>query len=60
MNCAFCRRELELGAYVLDVQKSVVGPRGVVALDERTVVCSERCLKEILKKNGHPIQSKVP
>lgn len=45
MECTECRRELDYGADVLSVQEGVIGPRGVVPVDEPLLFCSEECLR---------------
>ena len=46
LHCHHCKHRLELGEDVLTVEEGVIGPRGVVPLQEVLVFCSERCLGE--------------
>ncbi len=43
MQCANCRKPLSLGVDVISVQHGVIGPRGVVPLDEPRLYCCESC-----------------
>ncbi len=42
--CAECRKKLELGEDVLTVESGVLGPRGIVPLEEPLVFCSALCM----------------
>jgi hypothetical protein len=43
MECAGCRKVLREGLNVVAVQHAVLGPNGIVPLEEATVYCSETC-----------------
>jgi hypothetical protein len=45
-RCASCRRELHHGADVMAAQQGVMGPRGLVPLEDPILFCSEGCLSE--------------
>ena len=47
-KCAQCRCKLAYGEEVISVQEAVIGPRGLVPLDEPLLFCSEDCLSEHL------------
>ena len=49
MKCSTCRKELNEGMDVLEVQEGVVGTRGFVPLDSNAVFCSVECLKEYFR-----------
>ncbi len=42
--CAHCQRPLDLGVDVLSVEEGVIGPRGIVPLNDRRFFCSDECL----------------
>lgn len=44
VRCDNCRREVEYGKDVITVSRGVVGPRGVIPLDEEQRFCSEECV----------------
>lgn len=46
MNCANCRKELQIGVDVLGLQEGVIGTRGLVPLAAMLLFCSEHCLKD--------------
>ena len=58
MNCATCRRELEQGMDVLELQEGIAGTHGVVPIGKVLLFCSEECLKGIF--NGSKGRLKQP
>lgn len=61
MQCANCRKLLTMGLDVLSVQSGVIGPRGVVPLDEPQLYCCESCAREDLDEHAlDPRPRRVP
>ena len=46
--CSACDKEIQLGEDVVTVERGVMGPRGLVPLQDAEFFCSERCLVEDL------------
>ena len=53
--CEQCRRELALAADVLTVEQGVIGPRGVVPLNDVRFFCCEECLSAYFGSNNKDI-----
>lgn len=48
MYCADCHRPLQQGSTVWRLEHGILGVRGVVALEDALVFCSETCLRRHL------------
>ncbi len=59
LQCAACRKEIEEGMDVFDVQEGVVGLSGFVPLTDPLVFCSEECLRKHFTFAGRNL-SKAP
>lgn len=60
MKCATCRRELNEGSDVFQVEEGIVGLSGFVPLDDAVVFCSVECLKEYFKASRGYDRWKAP
>ena len=58
MNCGTCRRELEQGMDVLELQEGVLGNQGLVPIGKALLFCCEQCLKDFF--NGSQGRLKQP
>ena len=45
-KCGYCRTRLFVGAYVLGVQKGVMGQQRFVPLEELELFCGDECLSK--------------
>ena len=59
-QCAECERKIEYGRDVITVEKGVVGPRGVIPLDEATTFCGEECVGNYFNGTPNPDLPKLP
>ena len=60
-ECCTCRRELEEGMNVLEVQEGIVGRLGFVALGEKLLFCNFECLRNYLDgSKGHILNRRIP
>ena len=60
-ECSQCRKKLELGVDMINVEKCVVGPRGIVPLGEQEHFCSEKCLTDFYNDIDIPqIDRRIP
>lgn len=46
MRCRNCDRELVQGMDVIRIQRGVLGPRGLVPLEDPEYFCSRTCLEQ--------------
>ena len=61
IECRACRRELEEGTNVLEVQESIIGKLGFVALGEKLLFCNFACLRNYLDgSKGHVMKRRIP
>ncbi|OHB49715.1 MAG: hypothetical protein A2Y10_06035 [Planctomycetes bacterium GWF2_41_51] len=61
MECSQCRKKLELGVDVITVEKSVLGPRGIVPLGEIEYFCCEACIADFYSNVDIPhIDRRIP
>ena len=61
IECRACRRELEEGTNVLEVQESIIGKLGLVALGEKLLFCNFACLRNYLDgSKGHVMKRRIP
>ena len=44
VRCEYCHKEVHYGRDVICVSRGVVGPRGVIPLDEERRFCSDECV----------------
>ena len=50
-RCAECDRLLRLGADVITLEHGVIGPRGVVPLQDIQLFCGDACLRKSVEDN---------
>ncbi len=61
IECCTCRRELEEGMNVLEVQEGIIGKLGFVALGEKLLFCNFECLRDYLDgSKGHVLKRRIP
>ena len=61
IGCRACRRELEEGLNVLEVQEGIIGKLGFVALGEKLLFCNFQCLRSYLDgSKGHVLKRRIP
>jgi len=51
VRCDNCRRKVEYGKDVLSVNRGVIGPRGVISLDDESRFCSDECVSSYFDKD---------
>ncbi len=60
-ECRTCRRKLEEGTNVLEVQEGIIGKLGFVALGEKLLFCNFECLRNDLDgSEGHVLNRRIP
>ncbi len=60
-ECHACRRELEEGTNVLEVQEGIIGKLGFVSLGEKLLFCNFECLRNYLDgSRGHVLKRRIP
>lgn len=57
LRCSECRRSIDYGRDAIATEACVNGPRGLVALGEKLVFCSEECVSHFF--NGSDL-SELP
>ncbi len=61
IDCRTCRRELEEGTNVLEVQEGIIGKLGFVALGEKLLYCNFECLRDYLDgSKGQILKRRIP
>ena len=61
IECRTCRRNLEEGLNVLEVQEGIIGKLGFVALGEKLLFCNFECLRNYLDgSNEHVLKRRIP
>lgn len=61
IECCTCRRELEEGMNVLEVQEGIIGKLGFVALGEKLLFCDFQCLRNYLDgSKGYVLKRRIP
>jgi hypothetical protein len=61
IECRTCRRELEEGMNVLNIQEGIIGKLGFVALGEKLLFCNFECLRNNLDgSKGHILKRLIP
>ncbi len=61
IDCRTCRRALDEGTNVLEVQEGIVGRLGFVALGEKLLFCDFACLRNYLNgSSGHVLKRRIP
>jgi len=53
-TCANCRRELDVGVDVIQVDEGVIGVKGFVPLEKMLLFCCERCLRDYFDLSNLP------
>ena len=48
VQCVQCQRGLNFGVEVISLEYVVIGPRGLVRLEETKLFCDEDCLQRFL------------
>ena len=60
-GCRTCRRNLEEGMTVLEVQEGIIGKLGFVTLGEKLLFCNFECLRNYLDgSKGHVLKRRIP
>lgn len=54
IQCAHCRRDLQLGEDVIRMENGVIGPRGFIDLGNAMFFCDEDCLKRYCEDISTP------
>ncbi|MCH8912337.1 MAG: hypothetical protein IIA33_02095 [Planctomycetes bacterium] len=61
IECRTCRRDLEEGMNVLEVQEGIIGKLGFVALGEKLLFCNFACLRNYLDgSKGYVLRRRIP
>ena len=61
VECRTCRRQLEEGVDVVEVQDGIIGAVGFVALDEKILLCSFVCVRNYLDgSKEHVLKRRIP
>ena len=61
IECRTCRRGLEEGTDVLEVQEGIIGKLGFVDLSEKLLFCDFDCLRGYLNgSKGHVLKRRIP
>ena len=60
-KCADCDRPLRLGVDVITLEHGVIGPRGVVPLQDVQLFCGDACLKKsVIDYEVESLPRKIP
>ncbi len=46
LTCETCARPLRLGSDAISVQRCVIGPRGIVPIEDLRLFCDDECLHD--------------
>ncbi len=61
IECRTCRRGLEEGTNVLEVQEGIIGKLGFVSLGKKLLFCNFECLRDYLDgSKGHVLKRRIP
>ena len=61
LKCAKCRKPLRLGVDVITLEHGVIGPRGVVPLQDIQLFCSDACREESVdSSDSERLPRKIP
>lgn len=61
IECRTCRRKLEEGTDVLEVQEGIIGKLGFVDLGEKLLFCDFDCLRGYLNgAKGYVLKRRIP
>lgn len=59
-HCLVCRKRINIGEDIIEVEQGVLGFRGTVPLEDRQAFCSRRCARKYLDGNGHDDEDNRP
>ena len=60
VRCENCRKTVEYGRDVITASRGVIGPRGVIPLDQEHHFCSEECVSSYFNGDSKDIPRLPP